>query len=147
MQNIVAIVGRPNVGKSTLFNRFIQERSAIVEDEPGVTRDRKYGEADWAGHRFTLIDTGGLVPDSDDTFEKAIRDQAEVALDEAQVILFMVDARSGITAIDREIADIVRKAGKRVILLVNKTDNDRLENEGSEFYELGLGPMATMFCM
>lgn len=139
MQNIVAIVGRPNVGKSTLFNRFIQERSAIVEDEPGVTRDRKYGEADWAGHRFTLIDTGGLVPDSDDTFEKAIRDQAEVALDEAQVILFMVDARTGITAIDREIADIVRKAGKRVLLLVNKTDNDRLENEGSEFYELGLG--------
>ena len=139
MENIVAIVGRPNVGKSTLFNRFIRERSAIVEDLPGVTRDRIYGEGDWAGRRFTLIDTGGLVPGSEDTFERAIRTQAQVALDEAEVILFVVDAKSGVTAIDREVADIVRKAGKRVLLVVNKADNDKMENEGLEFYELGLG--------
>lgn len=147
MQNIVAIVGRPNVGKSTLFNRFIRERNAIVEDEPGVTRDRNYGEADWAGRRFTLIDTGGLVPNSEDTFERAIRQQAEVALEEAQVILFMVDARSGITPVDREVADIIRKAGKRVLLLVNKADNDRVAEDSVEFYELGLGLPYTVSAM
>lgn len=110
-----------------------------MEDVPGVTRDRNYGEGDWAGRRFTLVDTGGLVPDSDETFERAIREQAQVALDEAQVILFVVDAKNGITPVDREIAGIVRKAGKRAILVANKADNDRLDNEGVEFYELGLG--------
>lgn len=139
MRNTVAIVGRPNVGKSTLFNRFIRERRSIVEDVPGVTRDRNYGEGDWAGRRFTLVDTGGLVPDSEETFERAIREQAQVALDEAEVILFVVDAKTGLTAIDREIADIVRRAGKRALLVVNKSDNDKLESEGVEFFELGLG--------
>lgn len=139
MRNTVAIVGRPNVGKSTLFNRFIRSRDAIVEDLPGVTRDRNYGESDWAGRRFTLIDTGGLVPNSEEIFERAIREQAQVALDEADVIMVVVDAKSGLTSIDSDIADVVRKAGKRVVLVVNKADNDKIEQTGVEFYQLGLG--------
>ena len=139
MSNTVAIIGRPNVGKSTLFNRLIKQRDAIVEDEPGVTRDRLYGRVEWAGHQFTLIDTGGLVPNSDELFEYAVRNQAQIALDEAHIILFIVDARSGLTAIDKDIADFVRKASKPVLLVVNKADNDKSEEEGVEFYELGLG--------
>ncbi|MGE3801997.1 MAG: ribosome biogenesis GTPase Der [Candidatus Kapaibacterium sp.] len=139
MTNTVAILGRPNVGKSTIFNRFIKRRDAIVEDEPGVTRDRLYGHVEWAGRRFSLIDTGGLVPNSDELFESAIREQARVALDEADVVLFVVDARSGLTAVDKDIADFVRKASKPVLLVVNKADTDIIEESGIEFYELGLG--------
>src|SRR5687768_2204306 len=103
----VALLGRPNVGKSTIFNRFIRQRSSIVEDTPGVTRDRNYGHVEWAGRTFTLIDTGGLLPLSEETFEKAIRQQAEIAIQEADVILFVVDAQSGMTAIDDEIVNMV----------------------------------------
>jgi GTP-binding protein len=136
---LVAIVGRPNVGKSTLFNRIIGRRHAIVDDAPGVTRDRHYGEAEWAGKSFTLVDTGGYVPASDDTMETAIREQAQVAIDEANLILFVVDAASGIVPAEREIADILRKAGKRVILVANKSDGDKKESGLGEFYRLGLG--------
>jgi len=136
---LVAIVGRPNVGKSTLFNRIIGRRHAIVDDAPGVTRDRHYGEAEWAGKSFTLVDTGGYVPASDDTMETAIREQAEVAIDEANLILFVVDAGSGIVPAEREIADILRKAGKRVVLVANKSDGDKKESGLGEFYQLGLG--------
>ncbi len=136
---LVTIVGRPNVGKSTLFNRIIGRRHAIVDDMPGVTRDRHYGEADWAGKNFTLVDTGGFVPDSDDTMETAIREQAQIAIEEANVILFVVDADAGIVSTDREIAEILRKAGKRVVLVANKSDGEKKESGSTEFYQLGLG--------
>jgi GTP-binding protein len=136
---LVALVGRPNVGKSTLFNRIIGRRHAIVDDMPGVTRDRHYGETEWAGKHFTVIDTGGYVPDSDDTMETAIREQAQLAIEEANVILFIVDAEAGIVPAEREIADILRRAGKRVILVANKSDGDRKEGGTGEFYQLGLG--------
>ncbi len=139
MKSTVALLGRPNVGKSTLFNRFIQSRQAIVEDTPGVTRDRNYGEVEWAGHTFDLIDTGGLLPQSEEIFEKAIRNQAELAMEEADVILFMVDAQTGLTSIDHDIVQFVRRSSLPIILVVNKTDNDRLEGEGVEFWELGVG--------
>lgn len=135
----VALLGRPNVGKSTIFNRFIRQRSSIVEDTPGVTRDRNYGHVEWAGRTFTLIDTGGLLPLSEETFEKAIRQQAEIAIQEADVILFIVDAQTGMTAIDDEIVNMVRRSAKKILLVVNKADNDRLEAEGVEFYKLGVG--------
>jgi GTP-binding protein len=136
---LVALVGRPNVGKSTLFNRIIGYRDAIVHDLPGVTRDRHYADAEWAGKRFTLIDTGGFVPASEDVMETAIREQAEVAIDEAQLVLFVVDGESGLLPADREIADVLRRAGKRVMLLVNKSDSERKEQGLGEFYGLGLG--------
>lgn len=138
-KNIVAIIGRPNVGKSTLFNRIIGERDAIVDPKSGVTRDRHYGTAEWNGKKFTVIDTGGYVPDSDDIFESAIREQAQIAIDEADVIIFLVDALSGVTPIDIEIAKILRQTRKKVILAVNKIDNEKLEILSSQFYELGLG--------
>jgi len=138
-ENIVAIIGRPNVGKSTLFNRLIGSRDAIVYDTPGVTRDRKYGEADWIGKAFTVIDTGGYVPNSEDIFEKAIREQAEIAIEEADSIIFLVDALDGLTPLDREIARILRKSSKPVHLVANKVDSGNSEALGSEFYELGLG--------
>ena len=138
-ENIVAIIGRPNVGKSTLFNRLIGSRDAIVYDTPGVTRDRKYGEADWIGKAFTVIDTGGYVPNSEDIFEKAIREQAEIAIEEADSIIFLVDALDGLTPLDREIARILRKSSKPVHLVANKVDSGNREVLGSEFYELGLG--------
>ncbi|MCS7228418.1 MAG: ribosome biogenesis GTPase Der [Candidatus Kryptonium sp.] len=138
-KNIVAIVGRPNVGKSTLFNRIIGERDAIVDPKSGVTRDRHYGTAEWNGKKFTIIDTGGYVPDSDDIFESAIREQVQIAIDEADVIIFLVDALSGVTPIDIEIAKILRQTKKKVILAVNKIDNEKLEILSSQFYELGLG--------
>ena len=138
-KNIVAIVGRPNVGKSTLFNRIIGERDAIVDPKSGVTRDRHYGQAEWNGKKFTVIDTGGYVPDSDDVFESAIREQVQIAIDEADVIVFVVDAITGVTPIDIEIAKILRQTKKKVILAVNKIDNDKLELYSSQFYELGLG--------
>jgi GTPase len=139
MNNIVAIVGRPNVGKSTLFNRILGRRDAIVESVSGVTRDRHYGEADWAGKEFSLVDTGGFVPDSSDTFELAIREQAEIAIEEADVIVFVVDSRDGILAVDMEIADMLRRSQKQVHLLVNKCDNDKADQESVSFWELGLG--------
>ena len=137
--SLVAIVGRPNVGKSTLFNRIIQERHAIVESEPGVTRDRLYGKGDWAGKHFDLVDTGGIVPDSDELFDKAIREQAMLAIDEADSIIFVVDGVDGITPMDREIAGLLRSSEKPVTLVVNKCDNHQHDLNASEFYELGLG--------
>ncbi|MEP7218824.1 MAG: GTPase, partial [Bacteroidota bacterium] len=138
MNNIVAIVGRPNVGKSTLFNRILGRRDAIVESVSGVTRDRHYGEADWAGRDFSVVDTGGFVPDSSDIFELAIREQATIAIEEADVIVFVVDSRDGILPVDREIADMLRRSQKRVLLLVNKCDNDKADQEAASFWELGL---------
>jgi GTPase len=133
----VAIVGRPNVGKSTLFNRLLEQRKAIVEDTPGVTRDRQYGIADWNGKNFYVIDTGGFVPDSEDVFEREIRKQVEVAVEEASVILFIVDVATGITSLDESMADVLRRATKPVILVVNKVDNNERLLEASEFYSLG----------
>ncbi len=136
---LVALVGRPNVGKSTLFNRIVGRRDAIVDDMPGVTRDRNYAEADWAGKQFSLVDTGGYVPQSEDVFEAAIREQAQIAIDEADVVLFVVDAMSGLLPSDMELADILRKTNKKVILVVNKIDSEKREIEIGEFYKLGLG--------
>jgi GTP-binding protein len=139
MPHIVAIIGRPNVGKSTLFNRLLGSREAIVDDEPGVTRDRHYGTAEWAGKTFTIIDTGGYVPRSEDLFEKAIREQAEIAIEEANIVIFLVDAVTGPTPIDEEIAGILRKSDKKVHLVVNKVDGASREPDVSEFYRLRLG--------
>ena len=136
---LVAIVGRPNVGKSTLFNRIIEERHAIVEGVPGVTRDRLYAKGEWAGVVFQLVDTGGIVPHSDDVFESAIREQAMLAIDEADVILFVVDGRDGLTPIDSEIGGLLRSSKKPVVLVVNKCDNASGDLNASEFYALGLG--------
>lgn len=142
--HIVAIIGRPNVGKSTLFNRILGAREAIVHDFPGVTRDRKYAEADWAGKNFTIIDTGGFVPDSKDVFERAIREQANIAIEEADVVVFMVDALTGLTPLDEEIADILRRSKKPVHLVVNKIDSAKREVDANEFYKLGLGQPITI---
>jgi GTPase len=136
---LVAIVGRPNVGKSTLFNRIIGHRDAIVHDMPGVTRDRNYAEAEWAGKVFSLVDTGGYIPASEDTMEAAIREQAEVAINEADVVLFVVDGDSGITPVDTDIANVLRKRGKKVVLIVNKLDSEKREALSGEFFKLGLG--------
>lgn len=139
MGNIVAIVGRPNVGKSTFFNRMIQRREAIVDAVSGVTRDRNYGKADWNGKTFSLIDTGGYVRGSDDVFEAEIDKQVELAIDEADAIIFMVDVETGITGMDEDVAKLLRKVKKPVFLVINKVDNaKRLEN-AVEFYSLGLG--------
>jgi GTPase len=136
---VVAIVGRPNVGKSTLFNRIIGARTAIVMDEPGVTRDRHYAETDWSGRDFVLIDTGGYVPDSSDVFERAIREQVQLSIDEATVILFMVDGKDGLLPMDAELANMLRRSKKKVILTVNKIDSTKSESKRYEFHELGLG--------
>ena len=133
----VAIVGRPNVGKSTLFNRLLEQRKAIVEDTPGVTRDRQYGICEWNGKSFYVIDTGGFVPDSEDIFEREIRKQVEVAVEEASVILFIVDAATGITDLDDAMADVLRRSTKPVLLVVNKVDNNERMLEAAEFYSLG----------
>ncbi|MBN1478844.1 ribosome biogenesis GTPase Der [candidate division KSB1 bacterium] len=136
---VVAILGRPNVGKSTLFNRIIRKREAIVDDQPGVTRDRKYAAAEWAGKEFDLLDTGGYVPTSDDIFEKAIRQQIEYAIKEADVIIYLVDVVSGMTPLDAEIASILQRTGVPLLLVVNKIDNAEREQDIWDFYELGLG--------
>jgi GTP-binding protein len=133
----VAIVGRPNVGKSTFFNRLMEERKAIVHDTSGVTRDRQYGVADWNGKNFNLVDTGGFVPDSEDIFEKEIRKQVVIAVEEANAIIFMVDAATGITDLDDAMANILRRSAKPVFLLVNKVDNHERMLEATEFYSLG----------
>ena len=137
--SIIAIVGRPNVGKSTLFNRILGIREAIVHDLPGVTRDRKYAEAEWSGRNFTIIDTGGFVPDSEDVFDRAIREQAQIAIEEADAVVFVVDALTGITPLDKEIANILRKSKKPIHLTVNKIDSAKRESDSHEFFELGLG--------
>jgi len=133
----VAIVGRPNVGKSTFFNRLLEQRKAIVDDVSGVTRDRQYGVADWAGRNFNLIDTGGFVPDSEDVFETEIRKQVMIALEEANALIFMVDAATGITNLDEAMADVLRRSTKPVFLAVNKVDNSDRLLEAAEFYSLG----------
>ena len=139
MSNIVAIVGRPNVGKSTLFNRLTESRKAIVDETSGVTRDRQYGKSDWNGKRFSIIDTGGYVVGGEDEFEIEIRKQVQLAIDEADVILFLVDVREGLTPMDEDVADLLRRCKKKVFLVANKVDNPK-EMEGlSDFYALGLG--------
>jgi len=139
MANIVAIVGRPNVGKSTLFNRLVQSRQAIVEETSGVTRDRHYGVSDWNGKSFSLIDTGGYVMGSEDIFEEEIRKQVALAIDEADVILFVVDTREGIHILDQEVANMLRQVKKKVLLVANKVDNSERIADTHEFYAFGLG--------
>ena len=147
MSNIVAIVGRPNVGKSTLFNRLTESRQAITHEQSGVTRDRHYGKSEWGGKEFSIIDTGGYITGSDDVFEGEIRKQVELAIDEANVILFVVDARDGITEMDSAVVKLLRKTAKKVLVVANKTDNTKLLNEAVEFYNLGMGeyfPISSM---
>lgn len=144
MSNIVAIVGRPNVGKSTFFNRLIQRREAIVDAVSGVTRDRHYGKSDWNGKEFSLIDTGGYVVGSDDVFEAEIDKQVELAIDEADAIIFMVDVETGVTAMDEDVANLLRKVDKPVFLVVNKVDNAKRAEDAVEFYSLGLGEYYTI---
>lgn len=141
MEKVVAIVGRPNVGKSTLFNRIIGKRIAIVHPESGVTRDRNYGEAEWTGKKFFLIDTGGFVPDSDDQFNKHIREQVRIAIEEADKVIFTVDGEKGLHPVDEEIANNLRKhsKGKEIFLVVNKIDTNKRDVLKNEFYKLGLG--------
>jgi len=139
MANIVAIVGRPNVGKSTFFNRLVEQRQAIMDDMPGVTRDRHYGYAEWTGKFFTVIDTGGYVTGSDDKFESQIRQQVELALDECTAVIFMVDCQTGLTGYDTEFANIIRRSKKPVFIAANKADMPNKTAEASEFYELGMG--------
>ncbi len=140
---IVAVVGRPNVGKSTFFNRIVGRRVSIVEDTPGVTRDRIYAEGEWRNIHFGLIDTGGIEPASEEVIPAQMREQAFIAMDTADVILFMVDGKSGVTSDDREVANLLRRTGKPVILVVNKVDTPKLPDDFYDFYELGMGePMA-----
>jgi len=139
MNSIVAVIGRPNVGKSTLFNRMIKRREAIVDSVSGVTRDRHYGKSDWNGREFTLIDTGGYVIGSDDVFEKEIDKQVELAIDEADVIIFVVDVITGITPMDQDVSKLLRKINKPVVLCVNKVDSNKNRTDALEFYNLGLG--------
>lgn len=134
---LVAIVGRPNVGKSTIFNRLTGERKAIVGDEPGITRDRIYGEVEWSGKQFAIVDTGGIVPDDDAVIPANILKQAGLAIDEARALIWVVDARSGITPLDEELAKVLRQTGKPVLVLANKVDAARLETEAAEFYRFG----------
>ena len=145
--NIVAIVGRPNVGKSTLFNRLTESRKAIVDNLSGVTRDRHYGVAEWVGKSFTVVDTGGYVAHSEDVFEAAIREQVLIAIEEASVILFMVDVTTGITDLDDDIAKVLRKSKKPVFVVVNKIDNNQQRTEASVFYSLGLGELYLLSSM
>ena len=137
MRNILAIVGRPNVGKSTLFNRLTGSREAIVDPTSGVTRDRHYGHSDWNGIEFSVIDTGGVMIGSDDVFEQAIHKQVELAIEEADTLLFMVDGREGISPLDEDVAEMIRRSGKRSFLAVNKVDTPNLEHLMGEFYALG----------
>ncbi|MDH5589084.1 MAG: ribosome biogenesis GTPase Der [Gemmatimonadota bacterium] len=136
---ILAVVGRPNVGKSTFFNRIMGKRVAIVDDRPGVTRDRNFGRADWAGHAFFIVDTGGVVEGSDEPLDRAIREQALAAVQEADVILFLVDGKAGVHPLDEKLADVLRKANKPVLLVVNKMDNLPREIAHHEFWSLGMG--------
>jgi GTP-binding protein len=139
MSNIVAIIGRPNVGKSTLFNRLTGSRDAITNDTAGTTRDRHYGKCEWSGREFTVIDTGGYISGSDDIFESEINKQVKIAVEESDIILFLVDVYDGITPLDEAIADLLRKSKKTVLLVANKVDNNLRMNDVAEFYSLGLG--------
>ncbi|MBP1645313.1 MAG: ribosome-associated GTPase EngA [Bacteroidetes bacterium] len=139
MGKIVAIVGRPNVGKSTLFNRLTESRDAIIHEVPGVTRDRHYGKSFWNGKDFSVIDTGGYIMGSDDEFEHEIRKQVILAIEEADAIMFLVDVKEGLTPMDEDVADLLRKTPKKVILVANKVDNTQRANDHAEFYSLGLG--------
>ncbi|RRO15008.1 ribosome biogenesis GTPase Der [Flavobacteriaceae bacterium 14752] len=139
MSNIVAVVGRPNVGKSTFFNRMIQRREAIIDAESGVTRDRHYGKSEWNGKAFSLIDTGGYVENSDDVFQNEIDKQVHLAIEEADAIIFLVDVQEGLTPMDEDVAKILRKAEKPVFLAVNKVDSNKNIQDAMEFYALGLG--------
>jgi len=144
MNSIVAIVGRPNVGKSTLFNRMVQRRQAIVDSVSGVTRDRHYGQSDWNGTQFSVIDTGGYSVGSDDIFEGEIRKQVQLAIEEADAIIFVVDVESGITSLDSDVANILRSVNKPILLAVNKVDNAMRVSDATEFYALGLGDYFTI---
>ena len=139
MGNLVAIVGRPNVGKSTLFNRLTKSRKAIVSDEAGTTRDRQYGKCEWCGREFSVVDTGGWVVNSDDIFEEEIRKQVVIATEEADLVLFLVDVHNGVTDWDEDVAQILRRTKLPVILVANKADNNLEQYYAAEFYKLGLG--------
>lgn len=139
MSNLIAIIGRPNVGKSTLFNRLTESREAIVDAEAGVTRDRHYGKAEWNGREFSVIDTGGYITGSDDVFEQEIRKQVQIAINEATILMFVVDTHEGVTRFDKDVATLVRKSGKKVFLVANKADNAQYTAYSADFYELGLG--------
>lgn len=139
MSNLVAIVGRPNVGKSTLFNRLTETRQAIVDDQAGTTRDRQYGRCEWGARTFSVVDTGGWVVNSEDVFEEEIRKQVNIAIEEADVVLFLVDIKTGVTDLDQEVAGILRRSKTPVILVANKMDTFDLQYEAAEFYRLGLG--------
>ncbi|HEY9282582.1 MAG TPA: GTPase, partial [Pyrinomonadaceae bacterium] len=134
---LVTIVGRPNVGKSTLFNRIVGERRSIVGDEPGITRDRIYGEAEWSGRRFSVVDTGGIVPDDDAVIPANILKQAEAAIGEAVALVWVVDVRAGMTPLDEELARLLRSTGKTVVIAANKADAARLEADAAEFHRFG----------
>lgn len=144
MGNIVAIVGRPNVGKSTLFNRLTGTRDAIVDEQAGVTRDRLYGKAEWNGKEFSVIDTGGYALNSDDMFEEEIRKQVIIAINESDLVLFVVDVTVGITDYDEEVAAILRKSKKKAIIIVNKVDNHERIIDSHQFYALGLEELYTI---
>ena len=139
MGNLIAIVGRPNVGKSTLFNRLVGSRKAIVSDEAGTTRDRQYGKTIWNGREFSVVDTGGWVVNSEDVFEEEIRKQVLIATEEADLILFDVDIKNGLTDLDSEVAEILRQTKKPVLVVANKADNNEDRYYSAEFYSLGLG--------
>lgn len=141
---LVAVVGRPNVGKSTFFNKIIGKRIAIVEDTPGVTRDRIYGDAEWLDYHFALVDTGGIEPMKEDIISTQMRRQAELAIDTADVIIFMVDGREGITAADEDVAEMLRRSGKPIVLAVNKVDHPKFEDSAYDFYALGIGNPITI---
>ncbi|MBO4848471.1 MAG: ribosome biogenesis GTPase Der [Clostridia bacterium] len=144
MKPLVAIVGRPNVGKSTLFNRIVGKRIAIIEDTPGVTRDRIYGDAEWLTHSFTVIDTGGIEPDTEDVILSQMRRQAELAIETSHVIIFVVDGREGLTAADMEVSEMLRRCKKPIVLCVNKVDHVKYEDTAYDFYSLGIGDPVTI---
>ena len=138
---IIAIVGRPNVGKSTFFNRMLKQKKAIVDAQEGITRDRLYGETEWVGHHLTFVDTGGYIPEDLDVFNKAVREQAQAAVSEADLILLMVDGREDPTASDKTLAQFVRESGKQAILVVNKCDNLETDVQVHGFHELAIEPI------
>src|SRR5947209_16561927 len=144
MKPLVALVGRPNVGKSTLFNRLVGERFAIVEDLPGTTRDRLYGDYEWRGREVAVVETGGMIPGADEDVSESIFEQAQIAIEEADVIVFLVDGKSGLIPVDQEIANLLRRSRKPVVLAVNKVDSVRQETNILEFHALGLGDPAPL---